>query len=258
MDEFPMTTTQPGVANLRAAGISLWRQIARTIEQEIADAQLQQGAQLSPGGRLPTEAQLAARFAVNRHTVRRALEELSRNGLVRVEQGRGSFVAEDVLDYTVGPRTRFSEWIRRHNKEPSGQTLDLRELPADSTVAAGLGLRAGAKVVRLERLGLADGRPVSIGAHHFPAARLPGMLAALRRGDGISEALAKAGVEDYRRQATRVTARMPSEQEALLLRVPRNRPLLITENINVDRNGAVVEFGISRYPTPRVQIVFEP
>ena len=40
--------------------------------------------------------------------------------------------------------------------------------------------------------------------------------------------------------------------------MPRNRPLLVTENVNVDRAGTVVEFGISRYPTPRVQIVFEP
>ncbi len=252
MDEIPMTTGTSAVLALRTPGVALWRQIVQAIEHEIADGSL------APAARLPTEAQLAARFAVNRHTVRRALEELSRNGLVRVEQGRGSFVAEDVLDYTVGPRTRFSEWIRKHNKEPSGQTLDLREMPADVTVATGLGLRAGARIVRLERLGLADGRPVSIGAHHFPAARFPGLLAALQRNRTISQALAEAGVEDYRRQATRVTARMPTEQEALLLQLARNRPLLVTENVNVDGGGAVVEFGISRYPTPRVQIVFEP
>lgn len=237
---------------LGASGVALWRRIAESVEQEIA------AGTLAPGGKLPTEAQMAAQFGVNRHTVRRALEELSRNGLVRVEQGRGSFVAEDVLDYTLGPRMRFSEWIRRHNKEPSGRTLDLRELPAEAAVAAGLGIRSGAKVVRLERLGLADGRPVSIGAHHFPAARFPKLLAALRAGAGISEALAQAGVHDYRRQVTRVSARMPTEQEATLLDMPRNRPLLVTENVNVDSAGAVVEFGLSRYPTPRVQIVFEP
>ncbi|MBN8889063.1 MAG: phosphonate metabolism transcriptional regulator PhnF [Rhodospirillales bacterium] len=250
MDEFPMTPDPLNPA--REDGVALWRQIVRVLESEIADATH------PPGARLPTEAQLSQRFAVNRHTVRRALEEMSRNGLVRVEQGRGSFVAEDVLDYTIGPRTRFSEWVRRHNKEPSGQVLDLRETPADATIAAGLGLRAGARVVRLERLGLADGRPVSLGSHHFPAARFPGLLAALRGAPTITEALATCGVSDYRRQVTRVTARMPQPQEAELLRMPRNRPLLVTENVNVDQAGVVVEFGIARYPTPRVQIVFEP
>jgi len=236
----------------RARGVALWRSIATELEREIA-----QGS-LTPGARLPTEAQMAARFGVNRHTVRHAIEELSRNGLVRVEQGRGSFVAEDVLDYTVGPRTRFSEWIRAQNREPSGRVVDLRELPADAAVAAGLGVRPGAKVVRLERLGLADGRPVSLGAHHFPAARLPGLLAALRQGQSISAALAAAGVADYRRQVTRVSARMPGEEEAALLDMPRNRPLLVCENVNVGPDGAVVEFCLARYPTPRVQIVFEP
>src|SRR5580698_4595501 len=135
MDEFAMTETEhtgPGLA-VREPGIALWRQIVRVIEAEIADGTY------PPGARLATEAQLATRFSVNRHTIRRALEELSRNGLVRVEQGRGSFVAEDVLDYAVAPRTRFSEWIRRQNKEPSGRIIDLREIAADATVAAGLG-----------------------------------------------------------------------------------------------------------------------
>src|SRR5881227_3477935 len=94
--------------------VPLWRRISQTLLAEIG------GEGLQPGAKLPTEAQLAARFDVNRHTVRRAIESLVRNGLVRVEQGRGSFVAEDVLGYEVSARTRFSEWIRRHNKEPSG------------------------------------------------------------------------------------------------------------------------------------------
>lgn len=245
MDEVPMTPP-------REQGVALWRQIVRTLEAEIA------AGDHAPGARLPTEAQLSARFVVNRHTVRRALEEMSRNGLVRVEQGRGSFVAEDVLDHTIGPRTRFSEWIRRHNKEPSGRIVDLREMPADSTIAAGLGLRAGARIVRFDRLGLADDRPVGFGSHHFPAARFPGLLDALRTHSSITAALAAVGVADYRRQLSRVTARMPQPHEAELLRMARNRPILVTENINVDGEGNVVEFGISRYPTPRVQLVFEP
>jgi GntR family transcriptional regulator, phosphonate transport system regulatory protein len=239
-------------AGLRRAGVTLWRQIVEALEKQIT------AGELPPGARLPTEAQLSERFGVNRHTVRRAMEELSRTGLIRVEQGRGSFVAEDVLDYTIAPRTRFSEWIRRQNKEPSGRVLQLREMPAEQNVATPLGLRSGARVVRMQRLGFADGRPVSLADHFFPAARLPGLLAAMQETTSITEALRRVGVEDYLRQSTRVSARAPTAEEASLLRMPRNRPLLVCENINVDHSGQVVEFGISRYPTPRVQIVFEP
>lgn len=237
---------------LRQEGVSLWRQIAGKLQQDITD-----GA-YPVGGRLPTEAQLSRLFGVNRHTVRRALEELSRSGLVRVEQGRGSFVAEDVLEYAVEPRTRFTEWIRRHNKEPSGRILQLKETLADAHVAGNLGIRAGAHVVLLERLGLADGRPVGLTSHYFPAARLRGILDALRAHSRITDALHAVGVTDYLRQTTRVTARLPGAEESELLRLPRNRPLLVTENVNVDRGGQVIEFAVGRFPTPRVQIVFEP
>jgi GntR family transcriptional regulator, phosphonate transport system regulatory protein len=236
----------------RGEGVTLWRQIAHTLEQEVADGRL------AIGDRLPSEGQLSGRFAVNRHTVRRALGELARQGLIRIEQGRGSFVAEDTLDYEVGPRTRLSEWVRKQNKEPSGRVLDLRDVAADGMVAAVLGLKQGARVARMERLGLADGQPVSLSHHHFPLSRFPDMLAALRETETITAALARCGVPDYMRQSTRVSARMPQPREAELLNMPRSRPLLVAENVNVDRHGDVVEFGLSRFPTPRVQMVFEP
>lgn len=232
-------------------GVALWRRIANELRQEIAS-----GVH-APGARLPTEAEMAVRFGVNRHTVRRAIEELSRGGLLRVEQGRGSFVAEEIIDYIVSSRTRFSEWIRRHNKEPSGRVLQLRELQADPAIAAGLRIRPGGKILLLERLGLADGRPVSLTSHYFPA-RLRGLQEALGHAASITEALKSVGIDDYLRQSSRVTARMPNAEEAELLRTPRSRPVLVAENINVDSAGKVVEFGIGRYPTPRVQIVFEP
>ena len=236
----------------RQDGIALWRQIVGKLQADIASGDLKAGSQL------PTEAALSAQFGVNRHTVRRALEELSRDGLVRVEQGRGSFVAEDVLEYNVEPRTRFAEWIRKHNKEPSGIIRQLREIPADARVAAGLGVRGGSRVVVLERLGFADDRPVSLARHFFPSLRLKGMLQALQATPRITEALRAVGVDDYLRQQTRVTARLPTQTEADLLRMARNRPVLVTENINVDHAGTIIEFTMGCYPTPRVQIVFEP
>lgn len=232
--------------------LPLWRRIAQTLSADISAQGLQ------PGARLPTEAQLAARFDVNRHTVRRAIDTLVRGGLVRVEQGRGAFVAEDVLDYEVSARTRFSEWIKRQNRIPEGQVLHVRELPSTRLVAAGLRVEPGAPVVVLARLGRADGVPVTRSDHYFSTHRLPGIADALRDAPTITEALAAVGVHDYLRQSTRVSARMPTAAEADLLQVSRMRPLLICENVNVDRAGTIIEFGIARYPSTRVQVVFEP
>jgi GntR family transcriptional regulator, phosphonate transport system regulatory protein len=142
--------------------------------------------------------------------------------------------------------------------EPSGRVLNLREMAADQRVAAGLGLRAGGRVVVLERLGCADDRPVSLSRHYFPMVRMKGILEALQASPRITDALRAVGVDDYLRLQTRVTARLPTRIEADLLRTARGRPVLVTENTNVDRAGTIVEFSNGCYPTPRVQIVFEP
>jgi GntR family phosphonate transport system transcriptional regulator len=239
-----------GPALDRGQGVALWRQIAAALEAEVA-----QGA--TPGARLPTEAALVARFGVNRHTVRRALEELESRGLIRVEQGRGAFVAEDVLDYPLGPRTRFSENIRRQKREPRGRILRIAEIAADAMVAEALGLRRGKPVLRVDRLALASDRPLVLGQHHFPLPRFAGLALSLAANPSITAALAAAGVPDYERAWTRITARLPTPEEAQLLQQSRSRPVLVTEALNRDPRGHAVDFTLGAYAAGRVQILVE-
>jgi GntR family phosphonate transport system transcriptional regulator len=241
----------PGLPLARGEGVALWRQIAQRLERDIA------GGTHPPGARLPTEAELAGQYGVNRHTVRRAMEELEGRGLVRIEQGRGSFVAEDVVDYRLGPRTRFSEIIRRQSREPGGRILRIQEVAAETGLAEQLGIRRGRPVVVVERLGLADGRPLVLGTHHFPATRFGRLPELLRQNPSITDALAACGVPDYRRRVTRITARMPSAEEAELLQQSRNRPVLVTEAINTDPEGEVVDVSTGRYAAGRAQLVVE-
>jgi len=235
----------------RGAGVALWRQIALALEADIA------GGKRQPGERLPTEAVLTERFAVNRHTVRRALEELEARGIIRVEQGRGAFVAEDVLDYPLGPRTRFSETIRRQNREAAGRVLQISEIAADAQVAAGLRIRRGRPVLRVARLGLANARPLVLGLHHFPLPRFAALADSLARQSSISIGLAECGVADYRRHSTRITARLPSPEEAKHLLQSRSRPVIVAEALNTDPAGTPVDWTLSCYAAARVQLVME-
>jgi GntR family transcriptional regulator, phosphonate transport system regulatory protein len=237
-------------------GEALWSQIAGELARDI-----EQGV-LKLGERLPTEAQLAERYDVNRHTIRRALEELADARIIRTEHGRGSFVAEEVLDYRIGKRPRFSEWVRGANRTPMGEILSLvestlGELDEGEAAAAALELGAEARVVVLDRLGSADERPISLGRHIFPAAPYPELMQALREHGSITAALKAVGVQDYTRRWTRVCARMPDAREARLLRMARTDALLACETLNATESGALVEFGVGRYPAPRVQLVFE-
>lgn len=74
----------------------LYIQIADELRRNIEESIYQIGDQL------PTEAELSARFGVNRHTIRRAIEVLRQEGLVRVDRGRGMFVATAFIPYTLG------------------------------------------------------------------------------------------------------------------------------------------------------------
>ena len=62
---------------------------------------------------------------------------------------------------------------------------------------------------------------------------------------------------DYRRQVTRITARMPTPEEAVLLAQSRTRPVLVTEAVNVDPEGQPVEVSFACYAAGRMQIVVE-
>src|SRR5262245_55865358 len=101
----------------RTAGMALWRIIETTLATEIS------AGVFKPGDRLPTEAELARRFAVNRHTLRRAMAALADAGKVRIEQGRGTFVQENVIEYPVSRRTRFSEVLTAQHYHPRGELL---------------------------------------------------------------------------------------------------------------------------------------
>jgi GntR family phosphonate transport system transcriptional regulator len=241
-----------GAPLARGQGVALWRQIVASLEGEIAH-----GGRAA-GDRLPTEAVLTQRFGVNRHTVRRALEDLEARGLIRVEQGRGAFVAEDVVDYRLGPRTRFSEVIRRQNREPAGRILRLSEIPAETQLAEALGIRRGRMVLKVDRLGLSNGRPVVIGAHHLPLPRFAVAADVLGEETSITAALAACGLTDYRRKWSRITARLPTPEEADLLQQSRSRPVLVSESLNVDPDGQPVDWTQAIYAAGRVQLVVEP
>ncbi|RVT95446.1 phosphonate metabolism transcriptional regulator PhnF [Rhodovarius crocodyli] len=236
----------------RGEGVALWRQIASRIEARIHNGELEAGA------RLPTEAVLAESFGVNRHTIRRAMEDLVTRGLVRVEQGRGSFVAEDIVEYPLGSRTRFSEIIRAQSREPSGRILRVSESEAEPRIAELLKLKRGQRnVVIVERLGFANSKPVTLGSHHFPAHRFGRIPTLLKDNPSITAALSSCGIPDYRRQVTRITARMPTPEEAALLEQARSRPVLLAEAVNIEPGGTPVEVSIARYAAGRMQIVVE-
>ncbi|MDP4021957.1 phosphonate metabolism transcriptional regulator PhnF [Methylobacterium sp. NEAU 140] len=236
---------------LRGAGLTAWRQIADALADEIGS-----GA-LSAGSQLPTEAALAARFGVNRHTVRRALAALAERGLVRATQGRGTFVERGQIPYPIGRRTRFSENISRAGREARGELIAAAEIPADPETAEALGVAPGTPVVEMLTVHRADGTPISTARIALPLPRFSGFAAAYARLGSITRAFKDFGVEDYTRLSTRIGARGATPEEAARLDLAPGRPLLAVASVNVDPEGRRIEATRTLFAADRLELVVE-
>lgn len=234
-------------APLRRSGVTIWRQIAETLAAEIRDDRF-------PDDRLPSESELSARFGVNRHTLRQAVQSLQEQGLLRIERGRGMFAQRGLVDYPLSRRTRFSENLQRQGLLPSQHLLAAQEEPASERVARELRLAPGDPVLRIANLSEANGQPVSLMTAWYPRARFDGLLQMLQEGTSTTEMLRRLGVNDYVRAESRVTTQMPTEESAHLLQQPVTRPLLCVCSVDVDTQGQRIKYGETLFSGDRVQL----
>jgi GntR family phosphonate transport system transcriptional regulator len=232
----------------RGSGVAVWRQVAEILEAGIAEGEWR------PGGRLPTEVELAQRFGVNRHTLRQAIRDLAERGLVRAVQGSGTFVEAPPLAYPIGERTRFSDIVVAQAREPSGRVLSSVREVAGRTVAAALGLADGAEVIRLESARAADGVPISWAVSAFPADLFPDIAESFAATSSFTAAFRAAGIDDYVRSSTRIGARVADTVDAERLEIALGRPVLEIEGINTDLSGRPIQWARARFAGDRIRL----
>ncbi|ROU02435.1 phosphonate metabolism transcriptional regulator PhnF [Histidinibacterium lentulum] len=230
---------------------TLWQSIAGTLRAEIA------GGVRGTGDRLPTEAQLSARFGVNRHTVRRALAALAEEGLVHARRGAGVFVAPARAEYPIGARVRFRQSMEAAGRVPGKRILASESRPASEGEARVLRLSPGETVHVTDGIALADGAPMALFHAVYPLGRLPGLPKALAEHGSVTRALMACGVPDYVRVSTRISAVLASPVEAGHLKVAPGAPLLLSEAVNATPEGVPVELGFTRFAGERIALTLD-
>jgi len=141
----------------RESSTSLYEQIAQQLLQEI-----QQGA-FGPTGKLPSEAELVARFAVSRVTIRLALGKLGDDGVVERKQGKGTYVAAQQVRHDLDALRSFHESLLLQGLKPSMRLLGhrLQAVPAE------LGGLFSGKCVSVERLHFVDDEPIAFAVSYL-------------------------------------------------------------------------------------------
>jgi GntR family transcriptional regulator len=212
---------------------------------------------LAPGGRLPSEHELALRYGTSRPTVRRAIARLKAEGLVVTEQGRGAFVRPEphVRLLLTGASYRkhrglglpgFNAQALEQGQAPGQLLREVAVIGAPGEVALRLDVDEGAAVVVRRRLFVVNGQPVAFCDSYYPADLAAGTALA---EPGKIRGGAHAAIEDpagpIRRTVARsvdeLVARMPTHEEASGLQIPPGVPVVRILRTVYDTEGRPLE-----------------
>ncbi len=194
------------------------------------------------GDRIPAERDLATSFGCSLITIRRALDELAREGRLERTRGRGTFVTEPPITRNIMGPAGFADEIRSLGYQPYSVVVMARQEEASPAVAHALALPPRAAVYYLERIRGADGLPLVLEQVRLPAATVPGLLG---HEFGHEASLWDILRDDYHcpveRYREMLSATVPSVREAGLLGLRSRRPAVQFEGIAFTTGDVPVE-----------------
>jgi GntR family transcriptional regulator len=213
------------------------------LQRRIADAI--DAGRLAPGDSLPAERDIAIMTGLSRVTVRKAIQALVAAGQLVQRRGSGTFVAQRVerLEQALSLLTSFTEDMARRGKAVDSLWLSRQvDAPAPEEVMA-LGLGAGDRVARLERVRRSDGVPLAIERASIPASVLPEP----QQVESSLYAVLETKFARPVRAVQRISAANLAPRDAALLGVAPGSAGLRIERIGYLASGRVVEFTRSLY-----------
>lgn len=215
----------------RSLHTPLWAQVADALRTRIRAGEWRVGSQI------PTEDQLREAFGVSRIVVRQGILRLESEGLLRRDQGRGTFVRDARLVAGRSSLSSFTEDVLRLGAVGTSRLISATIVPADENAAAALDIDEGTDVVRLRRLRLADSDPMGIQNAHIRADRAPGLDAAYTDGESLYEHLRiRHGiVPEQAEEVYRVG--IATKADAALLEISPASPVFIVERVTRDADG---------------------
>jgi len=192
--------------------------------------------------KLPSESALEARFGVSRVTVRLALDELRKLGLIESRQGKGYFVRRLQVVQDLGRLQGFGEIMAPLGIDVRSEVIEQTELPASAELQRSLALEKGASVVRISRVRIVGGAALSYDVSHFPidiGQRL--MQLDLGRVDIFALLERELGIEiGYADIALNVVT--ADEMLARRLAIGKGDPLVRIVRLTYDRHGKPIDF----------------
>ena len=207
-----------------------------------------------PGTGLASERELALRLGVSRPTVRAAIEELTRSGLLVRRHGRGTFTSPQKITQQLSSSTVSGLGVPPAEGDWTSHVVSFATTPAGRTRAEHLGIPETAEVLRVTRVRLVAGEPIAIENLEFPAAVVPGLEAEDMESGNFYRLLR----ERYGIQVAEATQTLEpgvtDPEQADLLDVPAYFPVMRVERTTQDTAGRTIEHVRSVYRGDRYRI----
>lgn len=235
--------------NLSRHPTTVYQAIAAQLEAELSH-------QYRCGEYLPSEKLLAERYAVNRHTLRRAVDELVNKGLVQRRQGVGILVLMRPYNYPLHAQARFSQNLMEQGSHPTSERLLAVLRPCNAEIAAALGSVEGETVIHLRTLRRVNGVPVCVINHYLAELTWWPMLQHFNSGSLHDFMQQKLSLSMSRKQ-TRITARRAQAKESRLLEVALNSPLLSVRTLNITGDNQLAEYSVSLARADMIELTLE-
>jgi GntR family transcriptional regulator len=208
-----------------------------------------------PGSLLPSEHQLADEFGVSRPTVVRALSTLRQDGWIETQQGKGSFVRGRPR-LADAERTRPAQVMELPEAKLTGELVQAGVKLAPRHVTALLGLQAGSRAFVRQRLLTDDGEPAELASAWLPLdlAQGTGLASADLLHESIRQHLQARKKTRYDHAVEQITARHPTAEEAELLGLDANAPVLNVIVTAYDAAGQPIQVSDLVLPGQRHEI----
>ncbi len=227
-----------------------YQEIAARLEQELRQ-------HYRCGDYLPSEHQLAQRYEVNRHTLRRAIDELILRGWVQRRQGVGVLVLMRPFDYPLHAQSRFSQNLLDQGSHPTSERLLSVLRPANGHVAQALSLEDGANLIHLRTLRRVNGVPVCMIDHYFPDLQWWPVLQTFTQGSLHDFIRTRLGLA-FTRTQTRISARRAQAKESRLLEIAAQAPLLCVRTLNHhEGRESAAEYSVSLTRADMIELTME-
>ena len=152
---------QPSVQLDTSSSIPLYRQLANILRDGIESGEYKHDAQI------PTETALSQKYGISRITVRKALEELTDEGLLIRKQGKGTFVYTDKSIKTDYPFMLFNDAVQQADYSPSTRLLSYSTEVPSRKISEFFSLKDGEEAIVIRRLRYADSTPIILETDYF-------------------------------------------------------------------------------------------